>query len=201
MHKYAAFNPFHGRNNHPLIRINCVSMFTRPNIPYLSNRQFVIRERTDTAIGIIDNVLNPKGAAAVWAGWMWIRLLMLKWQDKGTVTSQWCEQGCVVQLTIDDTFMLVSDSGRIPTAVLIDRGWNGELAGNYIDWQIRTGIVSNFPSFAFKALIHRQLFRQLHSAFTCEVPFQWRIQWEPCTESPVSLLILSIWLWALEALK
>lgn len=57
---------------------------------------------------------------------------MLKWQDKGTVTSLRCEQGCSVQLTKDGTFMLKSESGCIPTGLLIERSWQGALTGNKI---------------------------------------------------------------------
>lgn len=49
----------------------------------------------------------------VWVGWMWIRQLMLRWQDKDTVTSMWCQQRCLVQQTMDDTVILMSRDGRI----------------------------------------------------------------------------------------
>lgn len=52
---------------------------------------------------------------------------MLKRQDKATVTSL---QGCVMQLTMDDTFMLKSESGCFPTGLLIEESWQGALTGN-----------------------------------------------------------------------
>lgn len=84
-----------------------------------------------------------QSCSIVWVVGAWMRLLMLEWQDKTTVTSQWCDQECAMHLIIDDTFMLSSESGSIPTGVLIEGSWQGVLTGSKTYWQIRTWIVSN----------------------------------------------------------
>lgn len=103
----------------------------------------------------------------LWVGWMWMRLLMLKWQDKGTVTSPWCEQGCVVQLTMDDTFMLKSE--WVHPYWLID--WK-KLA-RCTNWEYNLLTNQNmdsqqFPSLAFKALFYWQLFLASTPLFICQ---------------------------------
>lgn len=49
----------------------------------------------------------------VWVGWMQIRQLMLRWQDKDTVTSVWRQQRCLAQQTMDDTVILTPRKGCI----------------------------------------------------------------------------------------
>lgn len=103
-HKCVVFKPCHPRlfRCHSAIchseRELCVSwfIFAWPRLtwhkPYLSESQFVIKQHSYTAKGNIDRALNPQRAPAkMLVGGMWIRLLILKQPDKGTVTSLWCK--------------------------------------------------------------------------------------------------------------
>lgn len=127
------------------------------NKPYLRESHFVIRQHTDSAISIIDKVLNPQTVAATRVGGVWTRPPMLKRQDNvSTITSQQCEPGCNSPRVTH--FMLKSESGCIPTGVSIEGSWHGSLTGNQIHRQTRMWNRQQFPSFAFKALFYWQAF-------------------------------------------
>lgn len=148
IHKYVAFKPCHLRARHSLSYLPRVGMnlnecldlclhdhiWHRINKPRLNEGHIVIRQHWYCERHYRQSLKSPMSYGDVWVGRERKGLLMLKWQDRSTVTSLWRGQGCEVQLPVDDTFMLKSESGCIPPAVLIEGGWQGAPTANKISW-------------------------------------------------------------------
>lgn len=117
VHKYVALKPCHLRVCLCLSAICCCAgevctpwfMFAWPrlawNTPYLRESHYVIRQHTDTAIGIIDKVLNPQWAAAMcgwdgceWGCWCWNGRTRVQSPHYDANKSAWCNSQWMTHL-------------------------------------------------------------------------------------------------------